>query len=74
MQTKRDRFERRKNNDIVFINEISHKQKKTTSESSDCFASRNKEIQETAAFCLMKTQNQNLRNCKPKSVTKRASC
>ena len=60
MQTKQDRFERRKNNDIVFINEISHKQKKTT---SDCFATWNKEIQETAAFCLMKTQNQNLRNC-----------
>ena len=34
---------------------------------------RNKEIQEMA-FCLMKTRNQDVQNCKPKFVIKRANC
>ena len=52
-------------------NGVDKKRKETT---SNYFAKRNKEVQETAAFVLMKTRNQHMRSCKPKSVTKRARC
>ena len=43
---------------------VNDKSKKTT---ADTFAKRNKEVQETAAFALMNTRSQHVRNCMPKS-------
>ena len=45
---------------------VNDKRKKTT---EDTFAKRNKEVQETAAFALMNTRSEHVRNCKPKSVS-----
>ena len=57
--------------DVIHFNEGSNKQMKTT---PDYFAKKNDEVKETAAFCLMKTRNQHVRSCKPKSVIKKDSC
>ena len=57
--------------DIIHFNEGSHKQMKTT---PNYFAKKNDEVKETAAFCLMKTRNQHVWSCKPKSVIKKDSC
>ena len=70
-QTKKRQTSTPNAHDVIHFDEGSNKQMKTT---PDYFAKKNDEVKETAAFCLMKTRNQHVWSCKPKSVIKKDSC